>query len=523
MLGKGGFGSVQVVTHRMSGEKYALKTVDLVTKDAYSLGFFMKEVEIMKRIDHPGIVRLNEVYQTPEYLFLVMDLYDGGNLLESYTFRSEADCAKMMKKLVGAVRYCHDKGIAHRDLKLDNILLQKTTDEKDPDIKLVDFGLSIQFDSALKLENSTVGTWLYMAPEVIVGTHLPIACDMWSLGIIAYLLICGYPPFEGKTVDELKWQVKCGKYSFRDKYWGNISAIGKNFIKRLLVRNPQERMTAAEAQHHPWINDADVSTKPLPSEVVANLDAFKKTCLVKKLALSLMARTLEPQHLEQLSRDFRNMDLGDSGEVSLPDFRKVLKESTKHHRSSNRLNMEAEMMFDSMDLNGAGKVCFNDFLAASLARRELDEGRLRVAFDRLDYDHDGYISIDDLELTCGSDSEDGKLSKALAEVDINGDGLVEFWEFARAMRVTNSVGNSQLAVMASKSIAHMSQSDIDKVFAESGYSGAIPRPSVYRAKSDVGAGDLDATVPNGAGPKARRSSLRRSISEMSQGSQPNKV
>ena len=157
-LGSGGFGTVQVVTHRLSGKQYALKTIELeLVKDKQSFDFFMKEVEIMKQLDHPNIGRLQEVYQTPDYLFLVMDLYTGGNLLESYQFQSERAAAEIVSNITNAVRYCHDRHIAHRDLKLDNILFEHSG--PGAEIKLVDFGLSCYFSEA-QMEHDVVGTWV---------------------------------------------------------------------------------------------------------------------------------------------------------------------------------------------------------------------------------------------------------------------------------------------------------------------------------------------------------------------------
>ncbi|CAM9098341.1 unnamed protein product, partial [Hapterophycus canaliculatus] len=304
LLGKGGFGTVQTVVHKESGKKYALKAVELSrVKDEKSLDFFFREVEVMRKLDHPNICRLHAVYPTVEHLFMVMDLCEGGDLLTTYHFKSEQDAANIVLKVTNAVRYMHDRYIAHRDLKLDNILTDDT--KEGGDVKLVDFGLSAHFKD-FRLEHDVVGTWVYMAPEVISGSHFPRTCDMWSIGVIAYLLLCGYPPFGGSSTAELKEQIQHGTYQFHHDAWSSISGKAKNFIKRLLVRNPQERMSAAEAQHHPWLHNHDPSLKEknLSKEALTNLVAFRKTNALKKLALELVARSLDHEQIRNLEKDF---------------------------------------------------------------------------------------------------------------------------------------------------------------------------------------------------------------------------
>ncbi|KAG5187758.1 hypothetical protein JKP88DRAFT_267783 [Tribonema minus] len=542
-LGAGCFGKVQVITHRASGERYALKMVELSrvrdkksfdnimkevevmknlvqfaplsrVRDEKSFDNIMKEVEVMKNLDHPNIVRLQEVYQTPSYLFLVMDLCTGGNLMQSYKFHSEDAAADIVKSVINAIRYCHDRSIAHRDLKLDNIVREHRG--VDAEIKLVDFGLSCHFSES-ELQHDVVGTWIYMAPEVIGGSHYPTACDMWSIGVIAYLLLCGYPPFLGSTREELTWQIRHGTYQFHEKAWRHISPLAKNFIKRLLVRNPRERMTAAEAQHHPWISSATRNKEPheLPQEVAANIVKFREENLLKKLALKAVARALEPEHVRELETQFCKADTSESGVISLSELRDVLQRSMpgwdRHiaagssahgggsagslsHPSlsptaSLRLTTTggamrrgfsspmpiggsaavggaggvvvgntqeeeaAQAIFDGVVMDGSRTLSFNDFMAASMSRRMLDDRSLRLAFDRLDYDHSGAISVDDLELTVGAGADEVTLKAAIKEWDTDGDGAINFQEFCAAMRQKEDVGILDLATMRNRKLA----------------------------------------------------------------------
>lgn len=432
LLGKGGFGTVQTVTHKQSRVKYALKAVELSrVKDEKSLDFFFREVEVMRSLDHPNICRLHAVYPTVDYLFMVMDLCEGGDLLTTYHFKSEQEAANIVLKVTSAVRYMHDRHIAHRDLKLDNILTDYTKDGTD--VKVVDFGLSAHFED-FRLEHDIVGTWVYMAPEVISGSHFPRTCDMWSIGVISYLLLCGYPPFGGSSTAELKEQIQHGTYQFHYDAWSSISNTAKNFIKRLLVRNPQERMSAAEAQHHPWLNMSSLEKEGICDDAIENMKKFRQTNYLKKLALELVARSLDTEQIRQLEQCFVAMDKDGSGTISFEEFESVL--STHENLSA----AEIKGMFEAANVDNGKELHFNDFLAATLGRRDLDERRLTLAFDRLDFDHSGKIDASDLKLIVGGDLEEEDVMSLMDEFDLNKDGSIDFEEFQLAMRKVDAPG-----------------------------------------------------------------------------------
>eukprot|EP01084_Bolivina_argentea_P147063 257355_1 len=439
-LGSGGFGTVQVVTHKLTGKQFAMKTVDISSvQDPKEFEFFMKEVEIMRNLDHPNIVHLQEVYQTPHYLFLVMDLCAGGNLLETYRFTSEEHAAGIVLRIVNAIRYCHDHGIAHRDLKLENVLLEYKS--VDSPVKLVDFGLSVDMKDSL-LAFDVVGTWLYMPPEVIGGSHIPAPCDMWSIGVITYLLLCGRPPFNGNTVEELKYQIRHGKYRFSGPAWAIISKQAKNFIKRLLVRNLLERMTAEEAQHHPWLSKVEglslslggpqKGTGVVPiDEVEGRIFEFNERNLVEKLAMNIVARSMQPDDVRRLQALFIKADEDGDGALSLYEFKSVLLHAAGDY---DKLSEEDILtMFKQADVRGHGKIAFNDFIGAALHRKDLNEGRLQLAFDRLDYDHDGFITFEDLSLVAGTNANAKEIKEQMMKFDHDEDGKINFTDFCTCM------------------------------------------------------------------------------------------
>ena len=230
------------------------------------------EVQILRSIQHPNIVRLYDVYESPNRLYLVMELLTGGELFDRIVGLgrfSEDDARYFTFKMLNAVLYLHDRNICHRDLKPENILL--ATPEPEAELKITDFGLSKI--SALPddfLMTTRCGTPGYVAPEVLAQevTHGELrrygtSCDCWSVGVIVYILLSAAPPFYGKTDAEMNRRIKQGQYKFPDKYWSHISQSAKDFICRLLTVDPTRRMSALEALQHDWVVSIGVHTNDL--------------------------------------------------------------------------------------------------------------------------------------------------------------------------------------------------------------------------------------------------------------------
>merc|ERR1712000_656975 len=191
------------------------------------------EVDILTQVDHPNIISLEEVFDTPDTLYLVMELITGGELFDKITeigAYSEQTAAELVKNIVSAVKYLHDRGIAHRDLKPTNLLLKD--DEDLTNVKIADFGLSkIMGDNTMM--QTACGTPIYVAPEVLSGEAYEKEVDMWSIGVITYILLCGFPPF-----------------------FDDVSDQAKDFIDNLLLVDPALRLTAEQALEHPWLQGA---------------------------------------------------------------------------------------------------------------------------------------------------------------------------------------------------------------------------------------------------------------------------
>jgi len=253
-LGKGAFSIVKKAINKKTGEKVAVKVIDKKAASTPQDTQRLKtEVEILKKVNHPNIVCLKDMYVTPEKLCLIMELVTGGELFDKIVEKgqySEKDASAVVKKMLQAVEYLHSINIAHRDLKPENLLLKG--DGTDTDVMLSDFGLS-KIIGVESMMETACGTPYYVAPEVLSATGYDKEVDLWSVGVITYLLLCGFPPFYGESLPEVFEQIMKAEYDFPDPYWTDITKEAKDFIGKLLVVDAKQRLSATTALKHPWI------------------------------------------------------------------------------------------------------------------------------------------------------------------------------------------------------------------------------------------------------------------------------
>jgi serine/threonine protein kinase len=260
-IGRGGFSVVVEATSKKDGEKYAVKIIEksMIQDD---IKLLRREIEIMKKVSHPNILKLHEIYETDEKVYIVMELVQGSELFDRIVdkgYYSEKNAINIVKQILSAVAYLHSKGIAHRDLKPENLLCSGTGDNEI--VKIADFGLSKIFNDNEELMTSC-GTPGYVAPEVLMCESYDKSVDMWGIGIITYILLAGYPPFYAENDTALFEKIMNAEYDFDDECWEDVSDLAKDFIRHLLVKDPKERYTAEEALKHPWLS-SDASDKQL--------------------------------------------------------------------------------------------------------------------------------------------------------------------------------------------------------------------------------------------------------------------
>eukprot|EP00029_Vermamoeba_vermiformis_P003987 TRINITY_DN1451_c0_g1_i2.p1 TRINITY_DN1451_c0_g1~~TRINITY_DN1451_c0_g1_i2.p1 ORF type:complete len:260 (+),score=120.22 TRINITY_DN1451_c0_g1_i2:498-1277(+) len=217
----------------------------------------------MKKVSHPSILKLHEIYEDEDKVYIVMELVSGSELFDRIVDRgyySEKNAINIVKQILSAVAYLHGAGIAHRDLKPENLLCSGSGDNEI--VKIADFGLSKMFNNDEELMTSC-GTPGYVAPEVLMCESYDKSVDMWGIGIITYILLAGYPPFYAENDTALFEKIMNAEYDFDDECWDDVSDLAKDFIRHLLVKDPKERYTAEQALKHPWLNQTDASDKQL--------------------------------------------------------------------------------------------------------------------------------------------------------------------------------------------------------------------------------------------------------------------
>ncbi len=280
-LGKGTFAVVNLARRVEDGEEVAIKVIDKrKCKDTAAL---RNEVSCLKTCEHPNIIRLFELFESKSKVYLVMEVVHGGELFDrivqlgKYT---EKDARGLFQNLVGAIGYLHERSIVHRDLKPENLLVSETTNV---DVKLADFGLSVVVKDGEQLD-SCAGTPGYVAPEVLahVGYGTPVDC--WALGVILYILLAGFPPFHDADMSSLFKKIMKGQYTMPSPYWDSVSEDGKDLIRKILVVDPKQRLTAEQIMEHPWMK-ADLPEKNLDSTIIE----LKKYNARRKFRAGVMA------------------------------------------------------------------------------------------------------------------------------------------------------------------------------------------------------------------------------------------
>ncbi|KAI9008708.1 kinase-like domain-containing protein [Hyaloraphidium curvatum] len=265
--------TVKLCTDRKTGTVYAAKAIDR-KKIKGKESDVISEIEIMAKLEHPNLARVYESFELKDEIYLILDLAEGGELLDAIISRgefSENDAAIIIKQLIEGLVYLHKKGVVHRDLKPENILFKKPGDNH---ILITDFGFSRLVGTSHFLQ-TICGTPAYVAPEILNRGGHGIEVDMWSAGCIAYSMLCGYLPFASETGSQAEMfeLIKKGSFSFPIEDWGEISDEAKDFISKLLVVDPSARMRSAHALQHPWLEKFARPPEEKPAAAATNLGA----------------------------------------------------------------------------------------------------------------------------------------------------------------------------------------------------------------------------------------------------------
>jgi calcium/calmodulin-dependent protein kinase I len=311
-LGSGAFSVVHIATHRETRKQVAVKCIaktSLADLDAKAL---KQEVEIMSKLDHPNLVPLLDYYEEERYYFIVTPLCTGGELFDDLVKRksyTEEDARVLLGKLASAIQYIHSRGIVHRDLKPENILLKTTA--PGAEVMIADFGFARSMTGSRR--GTACGTPGYVAPEVVQGRPYGAEVDCWSLGVILFILLCGYPPFPGSNHAAILDKVVNADFEFESPFWDHVSEDAKDLVSKLLTVDPIKRLSAAEILEHPWMNPP-TGAAPDNGEEKAGLVRVCSTDLLPAL-LQMRKHSLTHENPKIRPSDM-NVDALELGELS---------------------------------------------------------------------------------------------------------------------------------------------------------------------------------------------------------------
>jgi len=440
-LGEGSYGSVTKGKHRKTKEVRAVKTI--AKSQMKNIDRFMQEIAILKMMDHPNIIKLFETFEDARNIYLVMELCIGGELFDKIIEEghlTEVNAAQLMKQIIHAVYYMHSESVCHRDLKPENFLLLTRGPFERNVLKVIDFGLSRPFQAG-KPMRTVAGSAYYMAPEVISGEYDHL-CELWSCGVLMYLFLCGYPPFQGATDVEVLRQVRRGRAKFDMRHWCHISEDGRSLVNELLSLDPRKRPSAGEALGNVWVQEhaPKAPDARLQEGFIDHLRQFRSLNKLKKAVLHIAARQLDEKQLRRLRETFLELDANGDGLLTVAELQEGLKKG-----GLKDIPADLEQVMVELGSDTGGALEYTEFLAAALSlRHDIQDNVCWAAFRVFDRNGDGKISIEELREVLfggavaeafGAEAEELRDAlEVMKDIDANNDGSIDYEEFVSMLR-----------------------------------------------------------------------------------------
>ena len=421
---------IRKVTFRETNEERSVKIFKTDTAPQAARDRLRTEISIVKQLDHPSIIKFYEIFEESKKILIAMENCKGGELFDEILKRkcfTERQAAQIMKEIFSGLAYLHDKGVVHRDLKPENVLLEDKGDLLN--IKLVNFGSATTIKGGF-IQSGLVGTAYYIAPEIIKGKYNE-KCDLWSAGVILFMLLSSYPPFDGNSDREILDKVLIGQPNLNEQVWDSISPSAKDFISALLCPEPA-RLSAVKALSHPWIQ-LNINHPPETSSNIfsafSNLKAFHRCNKLRDAVQTFIAaQCITRQESKDLKEAFKVIDTNGDGKLSYEEL-------LEHYQCViGPLNSEQEVknIMKEVDTDNNGYINYTEFLKASISQKVLVSSQnLRRAFDLFDTDKNGKIDAKELKRVLQAENHyDDKVWKDLIhKFDQNEDGEIDLREF----------------------------------------------------------------------------------------------
>ena len=451
ILGKGSYGVVYLVKHKQLHRYFAMKIIPKKRKSKVDEETLMNEINILKKLDHPNILKITDFYSLKNEYNIITEYCQEGELfneIRAYAPFSEPLAGYYMKQILTAVCYCHGMNVIHRDLKPENILIVRRAKNGCHPIKIIDFGTAKVFSKG-KNENLLIGSSYYIAPEVLSRNYTE-KCDLWSCGVIMYILLTGRPPFGGNNDEEIIARIKRGKYDLSKYPWGIISQEAKDLIKCLIEPNPTKRLSAEQALKHPWfelknmkaidrqLNNIETTNA---NKLVNNLKRYKSDNILRCAVIAyLVHNNTQLSQAHDAIKLFNKIDANGDGKIVKEELYNGLQSFLKLEGDS--LKKEVDEIFNNIDTDHNGYIEYEEFIRAAIDKEYfLNNNFLKFAFNYFDQDRSGNITLEEVtKLFYQNDSNkknsiaQEQLKQSFKSIDINGDGSLSFDEFCQMMK-----------------------------------------------------------------------------------------
>lgn len=443
VLGEGSYGKVLLAQRKSNDSERAIK---IIHKRDYEGKKYEREFRILKELNHPNLLRYYGSYQYRNKVYLVTDYCPGHELLTEIW-----QCGKMTEKkaqgyfreILEALCYIHSKNIVHRDLKPENIIIEKDTKR----VKLIDFGLSKKISSGSEKMKSEVGTFMYSSPQVDEGRYTK-KCDIWSTGIILYLMLTGRYPFDCNTIDEILKMKRKFKLTFKEYFWCKVSPEAKDLLSKCMVMKESSRFSAFEALKHPWLKAELGDDILLDNKMVGKLWAYSKDSrLINNIKYFVCAFNELEKKEKDLIQLFKKMDNDKNGELNKEELLAAYEDNVEIFTAFNIKKNQLELLFKQIDLDNSGSIDFLEFMVAMKNfSSEPNQRNLKKAFKEL-AGKDGFLDLKSLRDALGGTLPEQEWSILLKKYDKDGNGKIDYNEFLDIFK-TQAKQNFLLALNA---------------------------------------------------------------------------